>query len=187
MTSMRTIFAKVSVVAALAAPLVTMGVAAAPASASGGTICSGNSGTIKLSPGLENTAQVQNIVIKGTLSGCSGEAATGAKYVAHLKTVNAASCATLLGAGAPAAGTIIVKWSPKGQGTSHGTISMPLATAPDVTMSGKLESGPFERLGIFGTSISQIFGACGRMSGSSWNFDGDLPIDNHTVTGSAIS
>jgi len=26
-----------------------------------------------------------------------------------------------------------------------------------------------------------------RMSGSSWNFDGDLQVDTHTVTGSRLS
>jgi hypothetical protein len=42
-----------------------------------------------------------------------------------------------------------------------------------------LRMGPAERLpGCRGTP---------RMSGSSWNFDGDLPVDVHTVTGSRVS
>ncbi len=102
-----------------------MGVSAAPASAAGGTICSANSGTIKLSPGLEEVAHIQNITIKGSLSGCTGSTVTGATYVAQLKTTDAVTCSALTSAGDAATGSIVIKWSPKGQGTSHGTLTMP--------------------------------------------------------------
>jgi hypothetical protein len=152
---------KLSVVAAVLSPLAMIGVAAAPASAAGGTVCTGNSGSMTLSPGLETNAAVQNIVIKGILSGCSGSTVTSATYVAHLKTTNPADCATLLTAGEPASGSIVIKWAPKGQGNSHGTIELPLTGSPGATMSGKLESGPFEGAGIFGTTITPTFGTCG--------------------------
>ena len=57
---MRTMFMRLSVVAALLSPLAMLGVSAGPVYAAGaGTVCTANSGSIKLSPGLEATAQVQ--------------------------------------------------------------------------------------------------------------------------------
>jgi hypothetical protein len=144
--------------AVLAVTLGTLGVSAASASAAT-TTCAGNAGTIKLSPGLSDTPQVQNITIKGTLSECSGEGSTvtGAKYVAHLKTAEAVTCAALTGAGAAEeGGTIVVKWSPKGQGNSLGAFTMPLTEVPGVSLGGALESGPFSGASIAGT-VSQTF------------------------------
>lgn len=158
---MRTRFMRLSVMAALMAPVVTMGVVAAPASAAGGTICSGNSGSIKLSPGLEESAQVQNISIKGSLSGCTGSTVTGATYVAHLKTTGPVDCATLTSAGAATTGTIVIKWSPKGQGNSQGSLSMPLTASGAVPMSGKLGNGLFETLGLYNPVSQSYPGTCG--------------------------
>lgn len=160
---MRTMFVRLSVIAALLSPLVTMLASAGPANAAGdvGTTCTGNSGSVRLSPGLESTAQVQNIVIKGSLSGCTGGTVTGATYVAHLKTAKPVSCA-MLSSDNPATGTVVVKWSPKGQGNSHGTLSLPLTDAPGARMTGELTDGPFAGLGLFGT-VSQAFpGTCGE-------------------------
>jgi len=147
------------------APFGVLAASAARASAAEGTICSANSGSIKLSPGLENVAHVQNITIKGTLSGCSGSTVTSATYVAHLKTTHEVTCAALTSAGEAATGTIVVKWAPKGQGTSHGTLSLPLTAAGAVIMSGRLENGPFEKLALY-DSVSQAFtGVCGAIEG----------------------
>ncbi len=115
---------------------------------------------------------MQNIVIQGSLSGCTGSTVTGATYVGHLTTRHPADCETLT-TGEPETGTIVVKWSPKGQGNSHGTLNMTLS-ASEAGMSGKLEKGPFERLGIFGTSITPEFGACG----------GSKKLKSATFTGS---
>ncbi len=186
---MRTICVRVSMAAALMASIAMMGVSAAPASATlseEGTICTGNSGTIKLSPGLEGEAHVQNITIKGELTGCAGSMASKeAKYVAHLKTTNAVSCAALGSAGEAATGTIVIKWAaPKGQGNSHGTISLPL-TESGVSMTGKLaSSGPFENLGIY-DPVSQAFtGACGVVETGKKKAK---KVKNGTLTGSTIA
>ena len=56
---------KLSVVGSLVAAIAMTGAASASADT---TTCS-NTGTIKLSPGLSNTAQVQNVTIKGKLTG----------------------------------------------------------------------------------------------------------------------
>lgn len=150
-----------AVVMALMAPVVA-GLVATPASAAEGTgtICSVNSGSIKLSPGLEEVAHVQNITIKGSLSGCTGSTVTGATYVGHLKTTHEVNCAALRSAGEAATGTIVIKWAPKGQGNSHGTLSLPL-TVGTVTMGGKLESGPFEKLVLYDPVSEAFTGACG--------------------------
>src|SRR5579862_6519298 len=98
----------------------------ASASAASSETCE-NSGSIKLSPGLSNTPQVQNISIKGQLKNCTGEEApfTGGKYTAHLKTTEAVTCATLSGSSATT-GTVVIKWTPSGGGNSHGSFSLPL-------------------------------------------------------------
>lgn len=155
-------FVRASVLAALLSPLLLMGVTVGTADAAGsaGTICASNNGSIVLSPGLEVTAQVQNVVIKGTLSGCTGSTVTGATYVAHLKTTKAVDCATLT-SGSPETGTVVIKWGPKGQGNSHGTLTLPLTSSPDARMTGELGNGPFDGLGVFGP-VSQTFtGTCG--------------------------
>jgi hypothetical protein len=153
----------------VAVTLGTLGVSAASASAAT-TTCAGNAGTIKLSPGLSQSPQVQNITVNGTLSECAGEGSTvtGAKYLAHLKTAEPVSCSALTGAGAlEEGGTIVIKWSPKGQGNSLGSFSMPLTEVPGVSLGGTLASGPFSGASIAGT-VSQTFtggATCGVANG----------------------
>ena len=73
---------------------------AATASASAATAtCTGANGKIKLSPGLSETAAVQNIQVKGELTGCTGEGSQETyKYQIHAKTAEAVTCAALAGA-----------------------------------------------------------------------------------------
>ncbi len=178
---MRTRFAGLSVLAALIAPLATMGVSAAPASAVTGTICSENHGTLKLSPGLNESAHVQNISIKGMLSGCTGTVTAGS-YVAHLKTTNPVTCAALASAGEAATGSLVIKWSPKGQGNSSGTLSMPLSGLASVSMSGTLNQGPFATLGISGTVSQSFQGTCGGGTGKKKA----KKVKNGSFTGSPV-
>src|ERR1019366_5237256 len=180
---MQTRFARLWVLAALMVPAGIMGLVTAPAGASGGTTCSGNSGSIKLSPGLQESAQVQNITIKGTLSGCTGSTVTGGSYLAHLKTTNPARCAALGSAGEAATGSMVIKWSPKGQGNSNGTFSMPLTALAGVSIGGTLESGPFATLGISGTVSQSFAGTCG---GSGKGKKKGKKVKDGTFTGSAV-
>ncbi len=134
-----------------------MGTASASAA---GTTCSA-SATIKLSPGLSNTAQVQNVSIKGTLSECSGEESpvTSAKITAHFETAEAVTCATLTGAGTGAAAEenkVLLKWTPKGSGNSEGTFSVPITEVPGASVSGFISKGPFLEDSISGT-VSQTY------------------------------
>jgi hypothetical protein len=179
---MGTRFARLSVLAALMAPIGAMGLAAAPAGASAGTTCSANSGSIKLSPGLQESAQVQNITIKGTLSGCTGATVTGGTYVAHLKTTNPVSCAALASAGEAATGSIVIKWSPKGQGNSNGTFSMPLTAVAGVSISGTLAGGPFPTSSISGTVSQSFAGTCGGGKGKKKA----KKVKDGTFSGSAV-
>jgi hypothetical protein len=144
--------------------------AATAASASAATATCETSGTIKLSPGLSNTAQVQNVSIKGTLSHCSGEesSVTGGKYVAHFKTAEPVTCAVLTGAGAPEAeSNIVLKWSPKGQGNSMGTFTLPVTEVPGASLGGLVESGLFAGASISGTVSETYTGGakCGVSEG----------------------
>ena len=158
---MRTRLGRLWVLAALAMPLGAISLVASPASAyAEGTTCAGNSGSIKLSPGLQESAQVQNITIKGKLTGCTASTATTATYVAHLKTTGPVSCAALASAGEAATGSIVIKWSPKGQGNSKGTFSMPLTAVAGVSLGGTLESGPFATGTISGTASQTFASTC---------------------------
>jgi len=184
---MRTRFGGLSVAAALISAIGIMSAFAASASAAS-TTCTGNSGTIKLSPGLSQSLHVQNITIKGTLSGCSGaeSSVTGAKYVAQLKTVGPVSCSALTGAGAAEEeAKIVIKWSPSGQGNSMGTFSMPLTEVPGVSLGGTLASGPFSGGSIAGT-VSQTFtggATCGVAEGKKKA----KKVNKGTFTGSAVT
>jgi hypothetical protein len=108
--------------------------------------CEQNSGTIKLSPGLSETAHVQSITVKGRLSGCDGPAEpSSGSYVAHLKTTEAVTCETLSSLSMEPTTTsvsLVVKWSPSESGTSHGALLLPITEAGAV-LSGTLEGGPF--------------------------------------------
>lgn len=126
-----------------------------------GETCEQNSGTIKLSPGLSETPQVQDITIKGALSGCDGPAEpTGATYVAHLKTTEEVTCSTLSSLSAEPTTTsvsLVVKWSPKGAGNSHGTLVLPLTEAGG-SFGGTVEGGPFSGVhDVFASSLSESF------------------------------
>jgi YVTN family beta-propeller protein len=111
--------------------------------------CTGNTGTVKLSPGLTDTAAVQTMKIKGTLTGCAGTPFTGATYTATLQTAGPVSCSVLTGAGEAATGPAKYKWTPKAK-TSTGTLSMPLTEAPDVTFAPEVTSGPYAPLTLTG-------------------------------------
>jgi hypothetical protein len=124
-----------------------------------GTSCSGNGGTIKLSPGLTETPQVQNISIKGTVSGCTNGVFSG-KYVAQLTTTNAVTCAALTSGGEVATGTIVLKWSPKRHGNSMGFFGIGLTEAPESPITGGIEKGPFEGASISGSMTQKYMGTC---------------------------
>lgn len=156
---MRTRFVRLCLAGALIAPFALIGTSETPAFAATETICTTNSASIKLSPGLEAIPQVQNVLVKGTLSGCSGGTVASASYVAHLKTSKPIGCEAFQAGEGLATGTIVVKWAPKGQGVSHGTVTIPIGNVSgDIT--GKLESGPMAGLGVYGP-ISESFGSCG--------------------------
>ena len=137
--------------------LAAFGASAASASAAS-TTCA-TEGSIKLSPGLSTTPTVQNVSIKGTLTGCKGveNSFTGGKFNAHFKTAEPVTCAILTGTGA--AGTesnIIAKWTPSGEGNSMGTFSLPLTEVAGASLGGLIASGPFTAGAITGT-VSQTY------------------------------
>jgi hypothetical protein len=136
-----------------------LSVSAASASAEG-TSCSGNGGTIKLSPGLSETPTVQNISIKGTVSGCTNGVFSG-RYVAQARTTNAVTCAALTSGGEVATGMIVLKWSPKRHGNSKGFFGMGLTEVPASPISGGIERGPFEGGTISGSMTQKYRGTCG--------------------------
>src|ERR1700732_5077585 len=165
-------FAKLSVLTVLVSTAGLMGAFAASASAD--SITCTISGTIQLSPGLSESAQVQNISItkhKGAkLSGCSGTETTvsGGNATIHMKTANAVTCAALKSVGAPVTETnAVFKWV-GASGNSMGTFTMPLTEAP-VALGGTIAMGafPFSEDTISGTATQTYTGGskCGMSSG----------------------
>jgi len=147
------------------------------------TTCTTNSGTVTLSPGLTGTAVFQRVQIKGTLTSCSGEAFTEAKYTATLTTESKASCSALSGPRAPAFGTAKYAWSPKTKGTT-GTLSLPLIETAGIAFSSELETGPYSLSTLSGT-VSETYtnaATCGVPQ------EGIIkPVTKGTFTGSAIA
>jgi hypothetical protein len=109
-----------------------------------------NYGKISLSPGLTETAAVQKITVKGTLTGCDGpNVPESGTYTAHLLTTEAVTCPILTNASLEPNTTpvsLAVKWLPLGEGTSKGKLAMPLSELPEFSsMAGVFEGGPFEK------------------------------------------
>lgn len=144
-----------------------MAVTAASASAAS-TSCEA-SGTIKLSPGLSATPQIQNITVKGELKNCASveSGVTGGKFIAHLKTAEGVSCAVLSGEGALLAAEpdkVILKWTPHEGGNSTGPFDFPVTEKAGVSLGGLIETGPFAG-GAIGGSVSQTYtggATCGQ-------------------------
>ncbi len=129
------------------------------------SLCS-DTATVTLSPGLTDTAAVQTMKLKGTLTGCVGAPFTGATYTATLKTAGPVSCSVLTGAGEPAAGAATYKWTPKAK-ASKGTLSMPLTETPDIAFAAEVTSGSYAPLTLTGTATENYTGGatCGEKVG----------------------
>jgi hypothetical protein len=140
-----------------------------------GTSCTGNGGSIKLSPGLSETPTVQNISIKGSVSGCTNGVFAG-RYLAHLKTTNAVTCAALTSGGEVATGTIVLKWSPKRHGNSMGFFGIGLTEMAGSPLSGGIERGPFEGGTISGSITQKYNGTCGGKKVNKGTFSGTFAI-----------
>jgi Regulator of chromosome condensation (RCC1) repeat len=141
--------------------------------------CTTNTGTVELAPGLSDTAAVQTMKIKGTLSGCTGEPFTETKYTATLKTAGPVSCSVLKATGETATGAAKYKWTPSVK-ASKGTLNMLLTETPGVAFSGDVTSGTYAPQTGSGTATESYNGAAtcstttvkkGVFSGSAVNFD----------------
>jgi hypothetical protein len=144
-------------------------------------VCTTNTGTITISPGLTNVAKVQTVKVKGTLSGCTGEAFTTVKYTATLKT-GAVSCSVLKGAGEPASGAVSYAWTPKAK-ASKGTLGLPLSESAGVELTGTLTSGSYAPLTLEGTARESYTDGpdCGSKVGKK-----TVKVTKGTVSGSTV-
>ena len=166
--------------------------AAFATSASADSITCEISGQIKLSPGLTESAQVQNIQItkkKGALlSNCTGSetTVTGGNIKIHMRTTEPVTCAALTSPGAPVTPeNAIFKWQPKGEGTenSMGLISVPLTEMP-VAISGSVNAGtsPFSEDTVTG-EVTQKYGPTCGGSGNGHGHGGGKKDNKGTFTG----
>ncbi len=149
-------------------------------------LCTGDSGTITLKPGLTNTSAIQTVTVKGTVTGCSGEAFASAKYTAKLKTNAAVGCSALQNPAA-ATGTVSSVWTPKTTpGSSKGSFSLPVTEKAGASLAGALTSGSFTPATLAGTASESYTGAalCGVPQGSKGVVKA---VTKGTVSGSAVS
>jgi lysophospholipase L1-like esterase len=147
--------------------------------------CTGDTGTIKLSPGMTNTAAVQTMEIKGALTGCTDAPFTGASYTATLHSATAVSCSALNAGGEIASGSSSYKWTPKTKPSkATGTLSVPLSETPGVELSGTVAAGPHSPLELSGTLTERYTGGatCGVREGKK----AAKPVKKGTFTGSAV-
>jgi hypothetical protein len=131
--------------------------------------CTSNTGTITLSPGVTNTAAIQTAKIKGTLTGCTGDAFTEVSYTAKLKTAGPLSCSMLNGEGEMASGTAKFKWTPKTKPTSStATLGVFLTETAPVALSGAVSAGPHSPLTLSGKTSETFTGGptCGVADGT---------------------
>jgi hypothetical protein len=167
---------------------------AASASASAATAsCTGATGKIKLSPGLSETAAVQNIQVKGELTGCTGEGAKESySYQVHAKTAEAVTCAALTGGALSGEGSsILIK--AKGEGNSSGSVSVQLIEGAGTLTSGALSGGPFEG-GTASGSLTQSYtggATCGKPTITEKNGKvkekAAKKVNKGTVTGGSVT
>lgn len=150
--------------------------------------CAGNTGSITLSPGLTDTAVYQSAKVKGTLTGCTDEAFTEAKYTASLTTASKVSCSALTGSGVPMFGSVKYRWSPKVRGKTTSTLTLPLTETAGTAFSSALETGPYSPAGLVGTVSESYTGGslCGVPHGS-YKHQVITAVRKGTFTGSAVT
>jgi hypothetical protein len=159
---MRTI--KLIAAAALIGAFGLIGTATASADS---TSCT-SAGTIKLSPGLTTEPTVQNVSVKGTLSGCESveSEATEGKFNVHFKTAEPIDCATLTGEGVGAAAEenkIILKLKPKSAGNPQGPVSLAIREGAGALTGSITTEGAFFEDSVAGTLTETYTGGatCG--------------------------
>jgi len=138
-----------------------------------GPVCQLNAGTIKLSPGLTETANVQTITVKGEMKECGGSfGVESGAYTAKLKTTEPVNCSVLTSASltpVTESTSVKVKWLPSEEGSSTGTLVLPLSEVGLVGLSGSLQGGPFtSATPLSATSLSESFTGgptCGQPNG----------------------
>ncbi len=113
-------------------------------------LCTSNTGTLSLTPGLTRAPALQTLKVEGTLSGCTGEAFRWVKYTATLKTPAPVSCLALKAAGEPAVGAASYAWALRAR-ASRGTLGLPLSETLGVALTGTVASGPYSPLTVDGT------------------------------------
>ncbi len=126
-------------------------------------VCTGDTGTVSLKPGLTDTPAVQTMKIKGNLTGCSGEGFTEAGYTATLTTKTAVSCSILKEPGELSSGSAKFKWTPKAK-PSTATFGLPLTETPNVDVSGALTEGTNSPLAFSSLASEKFTGGstCGE-------------------------
>lgn len=163
----------------------------------GGTsseVCELASGTIKLSPGLTETPHVQSVTLKGTLQGCDGPAPVeSATFVAHETTTEEVTCGALQSLSAEpttAPVTLVVKWTPKEAGSSHGSLLLPITEAGTALLGGSLEGGPFGSgaVAVAGSLSESFTGAatCGVLGGGGGGKKKEKPVKHGSFSGSGV-
>jgi hypothetical protein len=149
---------RISRLAVVAAVVSALCLAAAASASADSTSCTA-AGTVKLSPGLTETPQVQNIQIKGTLSGCVSveSTVTEGKFQIHEKTAEKVTCKALTEGAASTEASITLKWKPKPEEgpNSAGSGGVSLVEGP-AALTGTISSGPFHE-DTLGGSLTQSY------------------------------
>jgi hypothetical protein len=149
-------------------------------------VCSHDEGRAAYSPGLSSSAATQTIKLKGSLTGCTGGPYSSASYAGTLQSADRLDCSTLTKSpGAPAEGTLTVKWLPKAKaGISTGSVTIEVTETAGAALDGKLITGPFSKSSFSGTVSETFKGAasCGVASKGKVK-----PVRKATLVGSSVA
>jgi hypothetical protein len=134
--------------------------------------CSINHGTIRLTPGLIEKPAIQAMTVTGEMSSCAGPLGfESGKYTAHLTTTEEVTCSALSSASleGTSSKSFSIKWLPLEEGSSKGSLLLPLSEAPLTGMTGRLSGGPFTAAtNLKAGSVSESFtgaSTCGQPTG----------------------
>lgn len=133
--------------------------------------CASSSGTIKLSPGLTETAKVQTVTFSGEVANCEGPSAPErGTFTVKEKTLEPVTCSYLQSSSvepSTTAGKLTLSWQPAEEGTSKGTLAIPVSEVSLTGISGSLSGGPFEATvtPVKTTGIYESFPQCGVPEG----------------------
>jgi len=154
---------------ALVAPMAVLSAGPSGAAAAG-TVCGKPSGSITLTPGLDNVKRIQTIKIALPVKGCKGGGVTGGAFAGSLKTTPI-DIAGFAANTKPLKLTAKITWNTKATSTFTATTTTKTGKTITSSIKGKITAGLFKGLTVTSAQTVKL----GKLVGGK--------IKNITITG----